>query len=93
MKILLEEALSPSVLEIHDESARHSHHAHARSLQQDARGPQQVGETHYRLSIVSKLFDGMRPLARHRLVHDILATEFKAGLHALSLSLKGEDKS
>ncbi|MUG04805.1 BolA/IbaG family iron-sulfur metabolism protein [Bombella sp. ESL0378] len=90
MKAMLEEALMPSQLEIHDESARHRHHAHARSAQQEARGPGQVGETHYRLHIVSRHFDGMKPVERHRLVHQLLAAEFESGLHALSLTLKGE---
>lgn len=60
-----------------------------RSLKQSERGPQQVGQTHYVMEIVSERFDSLRPLARHRLVNDLLAHEFEQGLHALSLTLKG----
>lgn len=91
MAALLEKELSPSMLTIRDSSSRHKKHAHARSEQKDQRGPQQIGETHYIIEIVSERFDSMRPLARHRLVHTILEDEFKNGLHALSLTLKGSN--
>ncbi|MXV44586.1 BolA/IbaG family iron-sulfur metabolism protein [Saccharibacter sp. 17.LH.SD] len=89
MTVLLEEALNPSMLVIRDDSARHQHHAHMRSVQENSRGPAQVGETHYAVEIVSDKFDEMRALARHRLVNELLAPEFEQGLHALSLTLKG----
>lgn len=92
IKAVLEDALHPSVLEIRDDSARHRHHAAMQTQAQQSRGPAQVGETHYHLHVVSSRFDGMKTLARHRLVHDLLAEEFKTGLHALSLSLKGENQ-
>ena len=90
MKAVLEEALAPSVLEIRDDSARHRHHAAMRTASQESRGPDQAGETHYHLHVISRRFDGMKTLERHRLVHELLAEEFRTGLHALSLSLKGE---
>lgn len=93
MRTALEEALRPSVLEIRDDSARHRHHAAMRTFSQENRGPEQVGETHYHLHVVSSRFDGMKSLERHRLVHELLAGEFRTGLHALSLSLKGESQS
>ncbi|MXV35416.1 MULTISPECIES: BolA family transcriptional regulator [unclassified Saccharibacter] len=93
MTALLEDALAPSKLIIRDESKRHQHHAHARSAQRDARGPQQVGQTHYTMEIISERFDSLRPLARHRLVHEILSDEFEHGLHALSLTLKGSKEA
>lgn len=93
MKAVLEEALNPSVLEIRDDSARHSHHAAMRTASQESRGPEQAGETHYHLYVVSQRFDGMKSLERHRLVHDLLAAEFRTGLHALSLTLKGENQA
>ncbi|WP_282802848.1 BolA family protein [Bombella apis] len=92
MRAVLEEALSPSILEIRDDSARHRHHAAMRTQAQESRGPEQVGETHYHLHVVSRRFDGMKTLARHRLVNDLLAGEFQTGLHALSLSLEGENQ-
>ena len=71
----LTDALSPIVLEIVDESARHAGHAGARP----------GGQTHFRLLIVSSAFKDLPRLARQRKVHELLAKEFSAGLHALSL--------
>lgn len=46
-------------------------------------------ETHFRVVVVSAAFEGLRPLARHRLVNAALAAEFAAeragGVHALAL--------
>lgn len=44
-------------------------------------------ETHFKIIVVSSLFVGLLPLARHRLVNNLLAQEFSSGLHALSLHL------
>jgi BolA family transcriptional regulator, general stress-responsive regulator len=78
IKAALEAQLEPAALELVDDSARHAGHAGARP----------GGETHYRLSLVSPLFEGLSRIARQRLVNDALAGEFAAGLHALSLELK-----
>jgi BolA protein len=73
IKELLSHHLHPSVLDIEDES--HRHHV-----------PQGL-ETHFKLTIVTTLFDEMTRIARHRLINTLLASEFKNGLHALSLHL------
>lgn len=78
MRTLLEEALAPLELVIVDESARHHGHAGARP----------EGETHYRLRIVSAAFEGLSRVARARRVHELLASEFAGGLHALALDLR-----
>lgn len=78
MENLLRERLSPLDFALEDESARHAGHAGARP----------GGETHYRLRLVSAVFDGLSRVARQRLVYDLLAAEFSTGLHALSLELK-----
>jgi len=44
-------------------------------------------ETHFKVIIISSAFNQLRPLARHRMVNTLLATEFNSGLHALSLHL------
>ncbi|EHH68533.1 BolA family protein [Gluconobacter morbifer] len=80
---LLERELHPSRIEIQDDSARHAHHAGARALGAE-------GETHFNIAITSAKFDGLSRIARHRLVNDLLAGEFRTGLHALSLVLHGE---
>ena len=72
----LEERLSPSRLEVLDESYQHAGHAGA-----DESG---VG-THFRVRIDSPLFSGKSRLARHRLVYDSLQDYIDAGLHALAI--------
>ncbi|MBF0857988.1 BolA family transcriptional regulator [Gluconobacter sp. LMG 31484] len=80
---ILQRELAPSKLEIHDDSARHAHHAGAKALGGG-------GETHFNVAITSARFDGLNRVARHRLVNGLLAGEFSSGLHALSLVLHGE---
>lgn len=76
----LEDALTPTVLEIVDESHRHAGH-----LQHDG-GAGQEGETHFRVSVVSTAFTGKSRVARQRLVYDLLAEELSNRVHALSLT-------
>lgn len=77
----LNEALKPERLEIVDESFRHIGHAGARShgVTQD------LGETHFRIEIVSAAFEGEGRIARQRRVYAILAEDLKTDIHALSL--------
>ena len=78
LRTALATALSPAVLEIVDDSAKHAGHAGARA----------GGETHYSVLIVSARFEGLDRVARHRLVNQAVADEFAGGLHALSLTLR-----
>jgi BolA family transcriptional regulator, general stress-responsive regulator len=71
-------ALSPSLLEIDDESARHAGHAGAR----------EGGESHFRLTVESAAFAGESAVSRQRRVHRLLADELKGPVHALSLTLR-----
>lgn len=68
-------ALQPSVLELEDESHLHAGHAGAEG-----------GRGHYRLHIVSRLFTGLRPIARHQLVYRSLGELLQTDIHALSIS-------
>jgi len=70
----LEAAFTPVLLEIVDESHRHAGHAGAK----DGRG-------HFLVRIVSDRFEGVTPLARHRLVYAALGTLMQTDIHALSL--------
>ena len=74
----LQERLSPTQLEVLDESAAHLGHAG-----QDGTG---VG-THFRVRIASPLFDGQPKVARHRLVYDALRDfiDRDHGVHALAI--------
>jgi BolA protein len=73
-------AFAPSALEVRDESAHHAGHAGA------ARADGGVGETHFSVRLVSAKFDGLSRVERQRRVYAALDAEFKAGLHALSLT-------
>lgn len=42
-------------------------------------------ETHFKVVIVSPVFEGEPLVARHRRVHALLAAELAAGVHALSI--------
>ncbi|VDN34376.1 unnamed protein product [Dibothriocephalus latus] len=42
-------------------------------------------ETHFRVSIVSKDFENLNEVMRHRLVKKALLDELKSGVHALSI--------
>ena len=72
----LAELLSPTVLEVIDESAAHAGHAGA-----DGSG---YG-THFRVRIASPMFAGRTRVARHRLVYDALQDFVDRGLHALAI--------
>lgn len=44
-------------------------------------------ETHVKVIAIAEAFHGLNRIARHRLLHAILADELKTGLHALTLHL------
>ena len=67
-------ALSPAQLDIIDESHLHAGHPGARS-----------GGGHFNVTIVSDAFEGVSPLARHRMVYDALGDAMKTEIHALSI--------
>ena len=71
----LSEALTPSRLDIVDDSARHAGHAGARP----------EGESHFTVEIASAHFAGLSRVARQRLVHKVLADELRTDVHALAL--------
>jgi len=66
--------LAPNELNIIDESHLHAGHAGAKG-----------GLGHFRMTIGSDHFKGLRPLQKHRLVYDALGTMMKTDIHALSI--------
>ena len=70
----LRDALSPEVLEIHDESGNHN--------------VPKGSETHFKVVVVARAFDGLSRVERHQLVYRALEGELRAGLHALSIVAK-----
>ena len=83
MEGLLRAAFAPAYLAIEDESARHAGHA----------GASPLGETHYRVAMVSAAFEGRSRVERQRAVNAVLAGEFASGLHALSLVLRTPEEA
>ncbi len=80
---VLRTIFAPSALEVADMSHRHAGHSGARP----------EGETHFSVRLVSPLFRGLSRVERARAVHEALAAEFGAGLHALSLTLKTPEEN
>jgi BolA family transcriptional regulator, general stress-responsive regulator len=68
-------ALSPSLLEVVDDSGRHHGHAGARP----------GGESHFIVTIEAEAFRDLSRVQRQRLVYGILAAELAGPVHALSL--------
>ena len=73
----LEAALTPSVLDVVDDSESHRGHS----------GYQEGGESHYNLRIRAEVFEGKSRIARHRMVHAALGPELIGRIHALALDL------
>lgn len=76
----LTEALSPTRLEIDDDSWRHAGHHHEGGM--DAKPG---GESHFNLLVVSPAFAGQGRLARQRMINGLLAEELSGSVHALSI--------
>ena len=70
-------ALAPESLAVEDDSRRHAGHAGA------AEG------SHFNVRIVSRRFDGLSRVARHRLVYDCLGPLIgRGGIHALAIDAR-----
>ena len=67
----LVESLAPVALEIHDESHMHS--------------VPKGAQTHFKVVVVSDVFENASLVVRHRRVNAALADELATGLHALSI--------
>tara|TARA_Y100001935_G_C17228262_1_gene468948 strand:+ start:97 stop:351 length:255 start_codon:yes stop_codon:yes gene_type:complete len=75
IKKVLEETFSPIEIEVLDESHKHVGHLGARS-----------GKGHFKLTIISKRFEGLPMIQRQRLVYRALASLMETDIHALSMS-------
>ncbi len=75
-------ALTPTKLELINDSAKHAGHV------QHLGAAGYTGETHYKLSIETALFTGKSRIDRQRLVMDLLKGEFVSGLHALEIKAR-----
>jgi BolA protein len=83
IKTKLIDALSPSRLELVDESHLHAGHAGARP----------EGESHFRLLVVSEQFENRGRLERQRMVYQILGDLMTTDIHALSIKALTPDEA
>ena len=81
----LTQAFAPGRLDVIDDSA--SHHGHAGAH------PDGGGETHFNVVMEAPAFAGKSRVERQRLVHEVLASELKERVHALSLKLSAPGES
>lgn len=71
----LNATFSPLSCHLEDESAAHAGHAGAAS-----------GGAHYRLKLVSAIFEGQNRVTRHRLVYDCLLDLMHKDIHAIAIN-------
>jgi BolA protein len=69
----LNQALSPSHLEVINESHLHAGHAHGAS------------DSHYKVIIACEAFEGMRQVARHQKIYTLLNELMDNPIHALAI--------
>ena len=78
MQERLQQVLTPTLLEVFDESAAHLGHS----------GANEAGYgSHFRVRISSPLFTGRTRVARHRLVYDALQEFIDQGAHAIAIEV------
>ena len=73
LNVKLTGAFAPEALQIENQSHLHAGH-----------GPEGE-ETHFRVRIISRAFEGKSRVQRHRMVNEILSTELSGPVHALSM--------
>ena len=74
--------LEPLRLELVDESAMHGGHS----------GSRPGGNTHWRLTIVSRAFAGKPTVARHRMIYQALGELMQDPIHALAITARAPDE-
>lgn len=77
--------LQPHVLNIENESYKHSGHAGMNNIESN--------ESHFNIYIVSDMFQGLSLVQRHKMIYTILNDEMNQGIHALSINAKTIDET
>jgi len=75
---LLGENFAPAHLQVENESHQHSVPVNS--------------ETHFKVELVSRQFDGMRKVARHQAVYRVLSEQLEGPVHALALHTYSPDE-
>ncbi len=76
MQSKLEKALSPSHIQIIDDSHQHIGHAGAKD-----------GKGHFTLHIASPFFDNKPPIQCHKMIYQALGDLMQTDIHALSIKI------
>lgn len=76
-------ALDPLRLDVIDNSAQHAGHS----------GAHPEGESHFKVIVVSKAFEGQSRVQRQRMVYAALAQEMAEHIHALELQTLAPDEA
>lgn len=74
----LDEGLRPSHMTVENESHMHS--------------VPPGSESHFKVTVVARAFEGRMPVARHRMINELLAEELAGQIHALSLHTMTPDE-
>jgi len=77
----LSAALSPTELEVIDESHKHQGHVGARP----------EGETHFLIRVVAEGFRGKSRIDCHRVINQVLEAELAGPVHALSINARAPE--
>ncbi|MBL1242060.1 MAG: BolA family transcriptional regulator [OCS116 cluster bacterium] len=77
IKQKLNDALSPEILEVIDESDQHAGHS----------GWREGGNTHFNVKIKATALDGKSRVMQHKMIMGELKDEFASTLHALSINI------
>jgi len=83
IKNAVEAAMDVHEMQLVNESHKHAGHA----------GDDGTGQTHFKLMVVSPVFEGHNRVQRQRLINAALSKCFEEGLHAISLKLLTLDES
>ncbi|HPI39652.1 MAG TPA: BolA family protein [Pseudobdellovibrionaceae bacterium] len=81
---ILNNQFSPVKLDVIDES--HKHAAHGKGHPDSEHDGKE--ETHFKVVITAEVFKNKSRIERQRIIHEALHSEFKAGLHALTMKIK-----
>ena len=87
------QVLQPTLLTIIDDSASHAGHAgaaaHAARTGGGGDGGAHAHEgTHFEITVVASAFAGKPPVARHRMIYELLDELMKTRIHALKIDAR-----
>jgi BolA family transcriptional regulator, general stress-responsive regulator len=87
----LQAAFEPKVLEIVNDSHKHSKHSHIKEFHAaNQEAANNKGESHFKIIIASEKFNDISRLNRQRMILDLISDEMKI-IHAMSIKAEGTE--